>query len=189
MKGRTVFVTSYIFVVIGLTISIYLLLGSALPRVGDDPSESALRMASPQLLNELKETPTPAPTSTPTPVPPLEDQLRDALGVSGSTSQGKALFKVAQHAVVLMDYWTAIRAADASPSSSSQANSLSFVVRCAIEDGEYDMAAEAASRISGSTTQDEMRNEVIEARRIAPSVQPTSIGDRSEMACFYLQPE
>ena len=65
---------------------------------------------------------------TPTPIPPLGKQLARALSVSGSDAQGDALLEVAQHAVLLMDYWTAIRAAEATPYNSEQAFNLSFVV-------------------------------------------------------------
>ena len=132
------------------------------------------------------ELPTIVPTSSPTPIPPLEEQLKDALAVSGSSSKNMALFKVVQHAVLLTDYWTAIRAADASPGSTAQSESLSFVVNCAIEDGKYNVASEAAARISYTSIRDQMRNKVIDARKSAQSVQIQSLAskDRTQMACF-----
>ena len=153
----------------------------------DLPSNDARNEESALVVQEVSDQMrTVAATASPSPVPPLEEQLRDALAVSGSSSKNMALFKVAQHAVLLMDYWTAIRAADASPGSSSQAESLSFVVKCAIEDGKYEMAAEAAARIGGNSTRDRMRNEVIDARKSASSVQSLSGVDRTGMACFNL---
>ena len=128
--------------------------------------------------------PTKAPTASPTPVPPLDKQLEEALTISGNAARDSALFIVAQDAVINMDYWTAIRAADASPSSASEAQSLSLVVRCAIEDGKYDMAAAAAAKIGNNADRNQMQVEVIAARRAASSAQTSYGGDREKMTCF-----
>ena len=130
--------------------------------------------------------PTKAPTASPTPVPPLDKQLGEALTISGTTARNHALFIVAQDAVIKRDYWTAIRAADASPGSTSEAQSLALVVRCAIEDGEYNMAAKAAARIRSTTARNQMQLEVIAARKSAPSVQNPYSGDREKMTCLNL---
>ena len=127
-----------------------------------------------------------APTASSTPVPPLDKQLEEALTISGNAARDSALFIVAQDAVINMDYWTAIRAADASPSSASEAQSLSFVARCAIEDGNYDMAAEAAARIGSSAARNQMQLEVIAERKAASSAQTSYDGDRENMICFNL---
>lgn len=123
-------------------------------------------------------------TATPTPVPPLDRQLDEALSVDITSSQNSALFIVAQDAVLAKDYWTAIRAASATATNSAQAKSLAFVVRCAIEDGLYDLAAEAAGEIRITSDRDEAKIEVIKARRWeATGVVPSHLG-RESMACF-----
>ena len=131
--------------------------------------------------------PTVSPSPTPTPVSPLDRQLEEALSVDRSSARNAALFIVAQDAVLTRDYWTAIRAAAATPSSSQQARSLAFVVRCAIEDGLYVLAAEAASRISATGARDSLKIEVIEARRQSDSeVVPSPVDrvSRESIACF-----
>ena len=92
--------------------------------------------------------------------------------------------EVSRHAVLLLDYWTAIRAAEATPYNNEQASNLSFVVRCAIEDGEYDLAAEAASRINYSSNRDRMLNQAINAQRLAISESKPSPQNRESMSCF-----
>ena len=123
-------------------------------------------------------------TPTPTPVPPLDRQLEEALSVAGTSARNAALFIVAQDAVLTRDYWTAIRAASATPSTSAQAQNLAFVVRCAIEDRLYVFAAEAADRIKATSARDLLKIEVIEARRWATSEVLPSYADREAMACF-----
>ena len=129
------------------------------------------------------------PTASPTPVPPLDKQLGEALTISNKTARGSALFIVAQDAVINTDYWTAIRAADASPNDTSEAQSLSFVARCAIEDGNHDIAAEAAARIESDTVRNQMQLEVISARKSAPSTQTPYGGNRDNMTCFNVVPQ
>ena len=125
------------------------------------------------------------PTASPTPVPPLGRQLEEALAVSNSTARNEALFIVAQDAVIRSDYWTAIRAASASPSASYQARNLSVVVRCAIEDGKHDVAADAAAKKRNTTSRDQMRIEVISARKEAQTAQISpAIDDREKMVCL-----
>jgi len=154
------------------------------PFVGNsstDHSASPSRSASPRPALTLTATP------TPTPVPPLDRQLEEALSVSGSSGRDAALFIATQDAVLTKDYWTAIRAAGASPSSSSQARSLGLVVRCAIEDGLYDLAAKAASKVRSPSSRDSLKIKVIDARRMADSeVATSSVGrdNRRSMACF-----
>ena len=138
--------------------------------------------------------PSPRPTlivtATPTPIPPLDKQLEEALSVATTSVRNKALLLVAQNAVLLGDYLTAIKAASATPSSSAQATNLAFVVRCAIEDGLYDFAAEAADKVKVTSARDSLKVEVIEARGRTPldKGQPTdgtgSHADRESMACF-----
>ena len=126
------------------------------------------------------------PTASPTPAPPLDKQLEEALTISGTTARDSALFIVAQDAVINMDYWTAIRAADATSNSTPEAQSLSFLARCAIEDGKYDMAAEAAAKVANTTPRNQMQLEVIAARKSAPSAQASYSDDRQNMDCFNL---
>ena len=130
-------------------------------------------------------------TATPTPVPPLDKQLEVALSVSSTSSRNEALFLVTQNAVLLRDYRTAIRAASSTPSRSAQAENLAFVVVCAIEDELYDLAAEAADKISVSSERDRLKIEVIESRKNATSDYKTrhedviiSYVDRDSMNCF-----
>lgn len=135
----------------------------------------------------LEPTPTLSATPTPTPVPPLNSQLKEALSVDGNSARGAALLEVAQHAVLQNDYWTAIRAASATPYNSEQAVHLSFVVRCAIEDGEYRLAAEAANQIKYNSVRDLLKIEVIEARRLATFELDRLRYERASrisMACF-----
>lgn len=135
--------------------------------------------------------PTPTGTATPTPVPPLSRQLEEALSVSSSSARSKALSLVAQNAVVLGDYRTAIRAASATPSSSAQAENLEFVVKCAIEDRLYNLAADAADEIKTTSSRDRLKIEVIEARRwagVGDETRPRDVMrsdiDRNSMTCF-----
>ena len=140
------------------------------------PSTSLGQSASP--------VPTIALTATPTPVAPLDRQLEEALSVASSSARNVALLIVAQNAVLKRDYWTAIRAAFATPSSSAQAKNLAFVVECAIEDGLYDTAAEAADKVKATSARDRLKIDVIEARRRATSEIVPSDVDRESMACF-----
>ena len=129
----------------------------------------------------------PEPTATPTPIPPLDRQLAEALSVDGASARNLALLVAAQDAVLRRDYWTAIRAASATPSSSAQAESLAFVARCAIEDGMYLFAAEAAAKIRTTSARDRLKIEVIEGRRRATAEKAQSHdnrADRESMACF-----
>ena len=131
------------------------------------------------------------PTHTPTPVPPLDRQLEEALSVTRSSARSVALLIVAQDAVLERDYWTAIRAASATSSSSAQAKNLAFVVECAIEDSLYDFAAEAADKVKYTSDRDRLKINAIEARRratseatpIASEAMPSAV-DRESMACF-----
>ena len=144
--------------------------------------ESPVPIAVPILVPTA--TPTVGPTTTPTPVAHLNKQLEEALSVSKSSAKNKALLIVAQDAVLKKDYWTAIRAASATPYSSAQAKNLGFVVRCAIEDGLYDFAAEAANKVKYTSDRDRLKLDVIEARRRATSKAEPLEGDREAMACF-----
>ena len=144
--------------------------------------ESPVPIAVPILVPTA--TPTVGPTTTPTPVAHLNKQLEEALSVSTSSAKNKALLIVAQDAVLKKDYWTAIRAASATPYSSAQAKNLGFVVRCAIEDGLYDFAAEAANKVKYTSDRDRLKLDVIEARRRATSKVEPLEGDREAMACF-----
>ena len=144
--------------------------------------ESPVPIAVPILVPTA--TPTVGPTTTPTPVAHLNKQLEEALSVSKSSAKNKALLIVAQDAVLKKDYWTAIRAASATPYSSAQAKNLGFVVRCAIEDGLYDFAAEAANKVKYTSDRDRLKLDVIEARRRATSKVEPLEGDREAMACF-----
>lgn len=132
-------------------------------------------------------------TATPTPIPPLDRQLKEALSVSSTSDRNKALLIVAENAVLVRDYWTAITAASASPSTSAQANNLTFVGRCAIEDGQYDFAAEAAAKIRATSPRDSLKIEVIEARkRVAMERVTQEIDGRqinSQVSCWGVESE
>ena len=132
-------------------------------------------------------------TATPTPIPPLDRQLEEALSVNGKTARNRALRIVAENAVLVRDYWTAITAASASPSSSAQAENLTFVGRCAIEDGQYNFAAEAADKIHSSSDRDRLKIEVLEARkRVAMEDTSQEIsGQRinSQVSCWGVESE
>ena len=126
----------------------------------------AVPAASPVLV-EPGSTVTPAPTATPTPIPPLDEQLERALTIPGSTARGEGLAVVASQAILLGDYWTAIRAAAATPGSTKQASNLELVVKCAIEDEQFSMAAEAASRVGGYTSRGRLMIMALEAQESA----------------------
>ena len=129
----------------------------------------------------------PTATATTTPIPPLGRQLQEALSVSRSSAKSVALSIAAQDAVLRRDYWTAIRAASATPYNSSQAENLAFVVRCAIEDQLFDFAAEAADKVRLTSDRDRLKIEVIEARReVALELSPnmSDRASRESMACF-----
>lgn len=152
-------------------------------------SNSSVQMAIPTAT--LKPTPTLSATPTPTPVPPLGRQLEVALSVSITSERDTALLIAAEDAVLERDYWTAIRAASATPSNSAQARNLTFVVRCAIEDGLYDLAADAAGKTKIISDRDRLKIEVIEARRKAEKRANTEIVtsrlsrmSRETMNCF-----
>lgn len=139
----------------------------------------------------LAPTDTPPITPTPTPVPPLDRQLQVALSVSIVRERDTALLIAAEDAVLERDYWTAIRAASATPSNSAQARNLAFVVRCAIEDGLYDLAAKAAGKTRLTSDRDRFKIEVIQARRQAERRASSEIitsrlsrVSRESMACF-----
>ena len=134
-------------------------------------------------------TSTVGPTATPTPVAHLNKQLEEALSVGSSSARSEALLIVAEDAVLMRDYWTAIRAASATPYSSAQAKNLGFVVRCAIEDGLYDFAAEAASKVRYRSARDRLKIDVIEARRRTTSDLRPLDDDREAMACFSVGSE
>ena len=75
--------------------------------------------------------------------------------------------------------------------SSDQATNLAFVVACAIEDGLYDFASEAADKVRYTLDRDRLKIDVLKARRRATS-EATPVAseairstvDRESMACF-----
>ena len=156
------------------------------------PSESPIPSGfSVPLASPIAYPVTSIPTPTTTPIPPLDRQLEVALSVDYSGAQSDALRIVAEDAVLRMDYWTAIRAASATPYSSDQATNLAFVVACAIEDDLYDFASEAADKVRYTSNRDRLKVDVLKARRRATSeVTPVaseairSTVDRESMACF-----
>ena len=97
---------------------------------------------------------------------------------------------VVSQAVLLGDYWTAIKAAAATPSHAKQASNLEIVVECAIEDGLYSMAAEAASRVSGHSAQSRLMIMALEAKESAireqssPGTVPKERPSGGDMLCL-----
>ena len=161
----------------------------------------AVPVASPSVVNpQPTAVPTPAPTPTitptPTPIPPLGEHLERALSIYSSTSQGEGLASVAAQAILLGDYWTAIRAADATPSTSKQADNLELVVRCAIEDGRFSMATEAASRAANTKSQGRLMIMALEAQEAAierqvssPSIPSTQLPQNRNLSCLKTDEE
>ena len=167
-----------------ITIGQFVLHWWDLPFAGGSTSVPPAPASAPPQRQRESPVPIVGPTTTPTPVAHLNKQLEEALSVSRSSAKNKALLIVAQDAVLKKDYWTAIRAASATPYSSAQAKNLGFVVRCAIEDGLYDFAAEAANKVKYTSDRDRLKLDVIEARRRATSKAEPLEGDREAMACF-----
>ena len=132
----------------------------------------------------------PRPTATPTPMPPLGEQLERALSIGGTTARGEGLASVAVQAILLGDYWTAITAAAATPIASEQASTLELVMECAIEDGLYSMATEAASRTSSSYSRGRLMVMALKARESAIKDQvsagsvPRERPARNSMSCL-----
>ena len=123
-------------------------------------------------------------TLTPTPAGHLEDQLQDGLSVPQLADRSKALLLVAEDAVLHEDYWTAIRAADATPWGRDQAANLGFVVRCAIEDGLFNMASEAANRVRWAEPRSSLTVQVIAARKQATLKAVSVQANREALVCF-----
>ena len=137
------------------------------------------------LFSTLAGTPRPNPTASPTPVPPLGEQLRVALSIDDLERRARTLFEVTKHAVIIEDYWTAIRAVDESLEASVRDDILRFIVYCAKEEGKYDMASEAASRIENSHRRDFMLEMIVKDRRVWPSGKGLRYENgRQEMVCF-----
>ena len=104
------------------------------------------------------------PTATPKPVPPLDRQLKTAQSISEPLIRDAAYLDIVLQAIILRDYWTAIRVAEATSTTGTQARGLKFVVKCAIEDRQYRDAEEAANRIDATNYHDQARREIIDAR-------------------------
>ena len=160
---------------------------SHLPAASSIPSPTTLPTPTVTPTPTIAPIPTPEPSATP--VPPLDKQLAEALSVESYAKRGEALLIVAQHAVLELHYETAITAASAIPSSSVQSKALSFVVSCAIEDGLFNFAAEAASQIESYASRDTQKIRVIEARKRVSSDAEPFLSEvtrfyRSSMACF-----
>ena len=135
--------------------------------ISSPPNNSVAIPAVTPSVVEPQPTATPAPTPTPTPIPPLGEQLERALSISQYSAQGDGLVSVAVQAILLGDYWTAIRAAAATPQWSRQAINLELVIKCAIEDGQFSMATEAASRATAYSSQSRLMVMALEARELA----------------------
>lgn len=112
-------------------------------------------------------TATPMPTPTPTPIPPLGEQLEWALSIEGIAARGDGLKAVAIQSVLLSDYWTAIRAAAATPDISAQATNLELVIDCAIEDGQFSMATEAANMVESLSSRNDLMIKALASREAA----------------------
>ena len=129
---------------------------------------------------------TQVPLSTPTPIPPLGLHLKEALAHNDVDSRECALVKVAQDAVILTDYWTAIRAIGASRGIGKDLD-LFDIGECAVEDGKYLIASEIAVILENQSSQDELRSLITDARQSAslPDV-PSSPYNRQAMDCLPL---
>ena len=96
-------------------------------------------------LQPAPETPTPTPTATV--VSTAKSMLKTALSIPSVSERSKGLRTVATIAVTEFDYETAIAAGRATPSLTKKGQTLSFVARCAAQDGLFDKADEAVRSI------------------------------------------
>ena len=162
-------------------------IGVSLPETNSVAMPVATSVAVPVAIPIVVE---PQPTATPTPVPPLQEQLDRALSIQSSSAQGEGLATVVVQAILLGDYWIAIRAAAATPSTYRQSTNLELVVKCAIEDGRFSMATEAASRARSSSSNSQLMILALKAREVAIKDQlssgsaPEEHPQRSSMLCL-----
>ena len=114
------------------------------------------------------ETPTPTPTTTV--VSNTKSMLKTASSIPLSSEQSKGLRTVATAAVSEFDYETAIIAGRATRSSTASGQTLSFVARCAAQDGLFDKADKAVSYIPSSSVRSKVTNEILEKWHLQDSL-------------------
>ena len=79
------------------------------------------------------------PTATPKPVPPLDRQLKTAQSISEPLIRDAAYLDIVLQAIILRDYWTAIRVAEATSTTGTQARGLKFVLSVPLRIGSTGM--------------------------------------------------
>ena len=124
----------------------------------------------------------PAPVAT---FPSMREMSDAAL--SGGTPDGddRASRKAAEIAVIVSDYEAAIKSASASPGLKAQSKALMFVARCAIEDGLFKFAADAASEIKLPDDRADVTVEVVKAQRVAEAEPFSWFADTLYSSCRF----
>ena len=129
-------------------------------------------------------------TTMPTPIPPFGIRLQLALSMDDEHKRSRALRSITFDAIVIGDYWTAIRAASAIPFDTTQALELSSVATCAVEEGLYELATEAAFRVQEKSAREDLKYFVVLAADSFKFKQyrtNTELVARGSMSC-YLEP-
>ena len=131
----------------------------------ENPALSAQPETAPQ---PAPETPTPTPSATV--VSDAKSMLKTALSIPSASGQSKGLRTVATTAVAAFDYETAIAAGRATLSATAMGETLSFVARCAVQDGLFDKADEAVRDIPSSSVRSKITNEILERWHLQDSL-------------------
>ena len=123
-------------------------------------------IADPAFATRPETAPQPTP-ETPTPTAAVsssaKSMLQTALSIPSIPERIKGLRTVATTAVAKFDYETAIAAGRATPTTGRGAT-LSFVARCAAQDGLFDNADEASTSIPNTIVRSKIKNEILEIR-------------------------
>jgi hypothetical protein len=90
--------------------------------------------------------------------------LKTALSVPLPSERGKALRIVANTGVAEWDYETSITAGQSTPVLTKRVETLTFVARCAAQDGLFETADEAATYIPNITDRASIKIEILEMR-------------------------
>ena len=113
---------------------------------------------------------TPTPTPAATVVSNAKSMLKTALSIPSSSERSKGLRTIATAAVGEFDYETAITAGRATLNSTASGETLSFVARCAAQDGLFDKADEAVRYIRSSSVRSKITNEILEKWHLQDSL-------------------
>ena len=115
---------------------------------------------------------------------PSFEQMRNAAVSGGSYGgQAKSLRKISEIAVMLRKYDIAIDTASVIYYFSSQSEALTFVARCAVEEGLFNYALAAAAQINHVPTKSKVTASVMDAIAAAESEPFLSFVDFSSSSC------